>query len=113
MSIKGNVGIGSIAVAAADTTIYQPVSPVQRYAISAFSLHNTNAANVTVTVFNSPNLTSASGVRNASYTIAPNQSVDVIELIGQGFATGRNIIAVGSLTGVNATMSVTTYDGGD
>lgn len=113
MSIRGNVPIGTVAVLAADTTIYDPPSTVERYAISAFSLHNTTGAPVTVTIYNSPNLTSASGVRNAQYAVPANQSVDVIELIGQGFATTRNIIAVGSGVGVNATMSVTTYDGGD
>jgi hypothetical protein len=112
MSIRGNVGVGTVAVLAGDTTLYDPPATVERYAISALSLHNTTAAPVTVTLYNSPNLTSASGVRNAQYAIPANQSVDVVELIGQGFTT-RNIIAVGSGVGVNATMSVTTYDGGD
>jgi hypothetical protein len=113
MSIRGNIGIGSVSIAAADTTIYDPPSTVERYAISAFSVHNTTAAAVTVSVYNSPDLTSAAGVRNAFYSIPANQSVDIVELIGQGFLSSRNIIAVGGAVGLRATMSVTTYDGGD
>lgn len=113
MTIKGNVGIGSISVLAADTTIYDPPASVERYAVSAFSVHNTTGAAVTVSIYNSPDLTSASGVRNAQYAVPANQSVDIVELIGQGFSSSRNIIAVGSAIGLRATMSVTTYDAGD
>lgn len=113
MSIKGNVGLGTISVLAGDTTIIDQNAPVTRYAIGAFSLHNTTAAAVTVTVFTSPNLTSASGKRVASYSVPGNQSVDVVELIGQGFPIATNVIAVGSGVGVNATASITQYDGED
>lgn len=112
MAIRGNIGLAPIAIIAGDTTILQPVTgDVERVAVSGFSLHNTAAGNRTVTIYESPNLTSASGVAVAVYTLAQNESVDVNQCIGQGYV--QNIIAVGSATGVNAKISYTTYTSGD
>lgn len=112
MAIKGNVGTGVIDIAAADTTVYDPSVTVQRYAVSAASIFNTTLGTLTVSVYVSPNLTSASGKKVAEYVIGSLQSADAVELIGQGFVA-QNIIAVGSGVGCNIMLSVTTYDGGD
>lgn len=112
MSIKSNVGIPLVSIAVTDTTLLNPVAPVERIAVTACVLHNTNAAARTVTLWESPNLTSASGVEIAVYVIGPDESVDVEEIIGQGYAVGRNIIAQASGTGVNAVSTVTQYDAG-
>ena len=112
MAIKSNVGVPLVSIAATDTTVLNPAAPVERIAVTASSLHNTNAASRTVTIWESPNLTSASGNRIAVYSIGPNESADIEEIIGQGYAVGRNIIAQASGVGVNVVSTVTQYDGG-
>jgi hypothetical protein len=113
MTIKGNVDGGVINVLASDTVIVEPSSlpAVERIAVSGLSLHNTAVGTVIVELYQSPDLTSASGDRLAYYSIAPNESADITELMGQGFLT--NIIAVGDAIGVNAKVSYTTYTAGD
>lgn len=112
MAIKSNVGIPLVSILTTDTTLLNPVAPVERIAVTASSLHNTNASARTVTVYESPNLTSASGTEIAVYDIGGFASVDIEEIIGQGYAVGRNIIAKASATGVVAVSTVTQYDGG-
>ena len=113
MTIKGNVDGGVIDVLASDTVIVEPgsLAAVERIAVSGLSLHNTAVGTVIVKLYQSPDLTSASGDRLAYYSIAPNESADITELMGQGFLT--NIIAVGDAIGVNAKVSYTTYTAGD
>ena len=111
MAVKGRVGLPIIDVLAADTTVLQPASPNTRVAVSAFSLYNDTAGNVTVDIYESPDLTSASGEKVAQYVVAANSSEDVIECIGQGYAINQNLIAVGDLVGVNAKVTVTEYTG--
>lgn len=113
MTIKSNVGVAAVSILTTDTTLLNPVAPLERIACTAMSLHNTDAAaNITVTLYESPNLTSASGKEIAVYRLGPFSSADVNEVIGQGYAVGRNIIAKASATGVNAVSTVTNYDGG-
>lgn len=113
MAIRGNIGLATVDILASDTTIVLPAAPAERIAISAFSIHNTGASSVTLNFFLSPNTTSAAGKRVAQYTLSGNSSADVVELLGQGLAVGRNVIAVGSGTGCNATVSYTEYTSGD
>lgn len=98
---------GVTDIAAADTTISNPTD--NRIAITAFSIHNTTAVSVTVDIYESPDLTSASGKRVAQYAVGANASVDVAEVIGQGYVVGENIIAVGSAVGTNARYTFTDY----
>jgi len=112
MAIKSNVGVPLVAIAVADTTVLNPVAPVERIAVTAFVLHNTNASSRTITLWESPNLTSASGTEIAVYEIGPDESADVEEIIGQGYLVGRNIIAQASGVGVNVVSTVTQYDAG-
>ena len=113
MAIKSNVGRPLVSIGVGDTTVLNPTAPLDRIAVTACSLHNTDAAARTVTLWESPNLTSASGTEIAVYDIGPDESVDVGEIIGQGYAVGRNIIAQGSGTGVVAVSTVTEYTDGD
>jgi hypothetical protein len=112
VAIKSNIGIPLVSILTTDTTLLNPTAPVQRIAITAANLHNTDALSRTVTIYESPNLTSASGKEVAVYAIGPAASVDIEEIIGQGYAVGRNIIAKASGTGVVAVSTVTQYDGG-
>lgn len=112
MAIRGNISKPTINVLAADTVILEPVSgSVERIAVSGFSLVNTSVGGLTITIYESPNLTSASGKIIAYYSLASNESADVNECIGQGFT--QNIIAVASGLGINAKISYTTYSAGD
>lgn len=112
MAIRGNIGSAPIPIIAGDTTILQPVSgSVERVAVSGFSLHSNAVGVITVTIYESPDLTSASGTAIAYYSLAQNESVDVNECIGQGYT--QNIIAVASGVGVNAKISYTSYTSGD
>ena len=113
MAIKGNVDGGVINVLASDTVIVEPTSlpSVERIAVSGLSLHNTAVGTIIIQLYQSPDLTSASGDRLAYYSLAPDESADVTELIGQGFID--NVIAVGDAVGVNAKVSYTTYTAGD
>ncbi len=109
MTIKANIGIPVIAIGVTDTTILQPALPLNRRAVTSFVIHNEdNTATVTVTLYESPNTTSASGSELAVYVVGPNASVDVTEFI-QSFPVGRNIIAVADVAGGNARLTVTDY----
>ena len=114
MPIYSNKGLGVTAIAATDTSLVVPADPVDRLAISAFSIHNDGSAGGTVTVelFLSSDTTSAAGDRVAFYSVPDDGSVDVLELIGQGLAQGENIIGKASGTGLNAHITTINYDGG-
>lgn len=113
MAIRSNIGLEVISVGTGDTTLLEPADPVERVSVTAFSLHNTSATtNITVTIWESPDATSASGVEVAICQIAPGGSVSVIEVIGQGYEQGRNLVAQASAAGVNRVATVTQYDGG-
>jgi len=114
MSIKPNVGLGVIAVAVTDTVLIQGTAgTIDRVSIGALNLHNDGSAGATITVelYVSPDLTSASGERVAYYEVGDNDSKDVNELIGEGLEN-LNIIAVADQAGCNAHPTVTQYDGG-
>lgn len=114
MTIKGNVGLGVVDIGTSDTVILNvaSITGADRVSISAASLHNTTASSVTVTIYESPDLTSASGDQIAIISIAPVYEEDINGIIGQGYEN-TNLIAVASAAGVNVRTSVTTYDGGD
>lgn len=111
MAIKSNVGVGVISVLATDTVIYQLTAPVERYAITSCNAYNSNASAVTLEVYISPNATSASGKLVSKITIPASQDFDINAILGLG--TNQNVIAKGSLTGVNMTLSKTEYSEGD
>ena len=114
MSIKGNVGQALVDLAAFgnDTVI---LDFADRVAVSALSIHNTTAASREIYFFESTDQTSANGERIAVHTLAGEASVDVGEIIGQGYSSTQNIIAVvqttGALGDVNAKLSYTQYTG--
>lgn len=112
MAIKSNVGIPVDDIGTTDTTIYEPAAPNDRVAFTALSVYNTSGATRTVTFYESPDLTSASGTEIASYDIAADDSADIIEIIGQGYEVGENIIAVADAAGCNFRGTITEYTGG-
>ena len=112
MAIFGNVGLGVEDVLAGDTVLMQP-SASQRWAITGASFYNDTGAAVTITLFSSPDGTSASGDQVDSFSVPANDSVEPPSILGQGYANGENLIAVGSAIGVNASLTVAKYTDGD
>jgi hypothetical protein len=112
MAIRSDIDFGLIAVGTSDTTVIQLPFGVERVGVTAASVHNTTGANRVLTLWESPNLTSASGSVIAEYTVLPDSSVDIQEVLGQGYEN-TNIIAQASSAGLNFRSSGTTYTDGD
>jgi len=115
MSIKGNIGQALIDLAAFgdDTTV---LAFNDRVAVSALSIHNTTAADREIYFYESTDQTSANGERIAVHTLAGGASEDVGEIIGQGYASTQNIVAVvqtvGAAGDVNVKLTYIQYTGG-
>lgn len=113
MAIRSNLGTGVIAVGTTDSVMFDPAGTIDRYHVGAFNVFNTDAINaITMTVYVSPDLTSASGVVVGVVQVAANQDVDVNALVGQGHATTQNIIVTATAAGLNASLTRTEYDAG-
>ncbi len=119
MAVKVNLSDGAqqLAVSSADKVVH---SNANRSAITAFSIYNTLAINVSFTVYESPDDTSAAGEPIAQKTIGPvggqDDSVDIPEVIGQGYAANQRVIIVINTAGVVlgdllANLTFTTYTG--
>ena len=111
MAITGNKSVAILDIGTSDTTLI--TAPTERMAVEAMVLHNeTGAGVVTVEVFISPDTTSAAGTRIAKYAIAVDASVDVSELIGQGFSSSEYIIGKADVTGAVVKSTITEYTAG-
>ena len=97
MAVKVNLssGVQQLAASAADKVVHNETN---RTAITAFSIYNTLAINVSLTVYQSPDNTSAAGEPVANHTLGPtgseDDSIDIPEIIGQGFLANRRVIVV-------------------
>lgn len=111
MTIRGNLQLGTVDIGTTDTVLIQTLAPLTRQAITAFTLHETAAAAVSVSFYSSPDLTSASGDRIAVIALAADETLIVSELIDQSFPVGFNLIAVADVVGSNCTITVAEYDG--
>jgi len=120
MAIQSNLSVAPIdlvATATGDTTLIASVASPSRQAVTGFSLFNTQATARAVDIYESPNTTSASGKKIATYTIDALSSVDVVEIIGQGLSAGQNIIgrqttSAAALGDVNCKRTTTSYTAG-
>lgn len=118
MAIQGNIGVAITGLAATNTDTAIIATGANRIAVTGFSIFNTTAStSVVVDIYESPNATSASGKKVASYNIPGNSSIDVVECIGQGYATTTQIVAkittsAISLNDLNAKLSYTLYTAG-
>ncbi len=118
MAIQSNLSAAPTNLnASTDTTLVAAVTGTSRQAITAFSLFNTAAAARVIDLYESPDTTSASGKKIASYNIPANYSADVVEMIGQGLSAGQNIIGKQTTGGasagdLNSKYSYTLYTAG-
>jgi hypothetical protein len=115
MSLKGNIGlaVADLAAVSVDTVLLDLTT---RVAVTGLSIHNTLTADRLVYLYESPDATSASGKRIAAYTVAGAEAVDVNEIIGQGYESTMNIIAVQQTAGaaagdLNAKLTYLNYTG--
>ncbi len=112
MAIRSNLGTGVVNVLAGDTVLFDPstILPViDRYQVGSCNVFNTTGAPITVTVYVSPDLTSAAGDLVFSQSVPALGEIDVNAIVGQGYFT-KNIIIVGSAVGLNAQLTRTEYD---
>jgi len=118
MAIQSNVGQApvNLAASAADTVLLAAAGTNNRQAVTGFSVFNKTAStSLILKVYESPDTTSASGKQVAAYTIPGNSSVDIVECIGQGYATGQSIIGIqttGSAGDLSAKLTYTAYTAG-
>lgn len=106
-------GVQDLAASSADKVLHNQAN---RTAITGFSIFNESGANAAVDIYESPDNTSASGTKRATYTIADDESVDIIEFIGQGMKADIRIIAVVTTGGLvagdlNSKITYTEYTG--
>lgn len=111
MAIRGAVGIPTKDIDTSDTVLLQPVAPLTRRLVTHCSLSNTTGGTIVVSLYESPNLTSASGKLVATVTLTATTSDQVVEIIGVSYLVGLNLIATADVVGSNATITVTDYDG--
>ena len=113
MTIKANVSLPVTAIGTTDTVLIETTTQGERVAVSALSLNNTTAGTVNVSLYISPDLTSASGTLVDTIALGANDDDQPLTLIGQGLTSTQNLIAVADVAGSNAKPTITTYDGGD
>ena len=112
MSIFANQSEGAIEVGITDTPILEP--DLSRYGVTAAILMNRAAAARTVEIYESPNLTSASGELIASLVLDALEAIPVEEIVGQSYFEGQNLIALavnGSGGDVICRITFTSYTG--
>ncbi len=110
MTITANVGIPILSLSLGDNTVLNPVDPIIRAGTQTVTVYNTTGAPIDVDFYESPDLTSASGNLFSTNTIVSNSSLEVVEVEGQGFEQGQNLIAVPTAIGCNLKLTVTTTE---
>lgn len=110
MSVKTGRTIPVTAITASDIVLLN-VSANTSVKVEALSGHSTSA--VTVSIYESPDLTTAAGKIIDQQTFAVGDLLDFDKVINQGFKSDQNIIATATGTGCNVKMTYTLYDGGD
>lgn len=110
MSVKSGRSIEPVAVGTSDTTIFETGNS-ESIKMSAFSGHSTAAT--VVTIYESPNLTSASGDIIDEITFAVGDVFDFSAAIGHAIKETKNVIAKATVVGCTVKMSFELYNGGD
>lgn len=110
MSVKSGRMIPVKVLASGDNIILDVLANTS-VKIEAFSGHSTAA--VTVTIYESTDLTSANGKIIDIQEFAAGDLLDFDKVINQAFKSDQNIIATRSGAGCEVKMSYTLYDGGD
>lgn len=104
MAVRVNLtnGIGISAATGVDEPVHN--DPINRTSVSAWALFNESDVNVELTIYDSPDATSAAGAPVANFTMGPkgraDDSRDVNEVIGQAYNAGRFIIMVVDTVGL-------------
>lgn len=112
MAVQRNIGTDPIAVLAADTTILAAAGANNRVVAGSLLAYNSTGAGVTVSIYDSPDLTSAGGTLISEEIVPANGSLVFTDLVSVGFDGDRNIIAVGGAVGVDAKLTYTLFTDG-
>lgn len=115
MAVRVFIDAGTVSLTGGDNTLvdFSSLTDVGRYGVTACSLYNNNATTETVSIYRSPNTTSASGTLLDVVSIPRDSQEDVGGLIGLAIGNSDNIIAVSSATGITATATLTTFGSND
>jgi len=100
---------------AGDTTLYDPstILPLpDRYQVGSCNVYNTTGVDIVVSVYVSPDTTSAAGDLVFTQPVPSGQEIDINSIVGQGYIA-QNIIIVGAAIGLNAQLTRTEYTAGD
>jgi len=111
MAIRSNIGEGVVNVLTGDTMLFNPAG-IDRYQVGSCNVHNTTGADIVVSVYVSPDTTSAGGDRVFNDTVPAGRDIDINSIVGQGYIAD-NIIIVGAAVGLNAQLTRTEYTNGD
>jgi len=111
MAVRSNLGNGVVSVLAGDTTLFNP-GAIDRYQVGSCNVYNTTGADIVVTVYVSPDTTSANGDLVFTGTVGTGSEIDINSIVGQGYVAD-NIIIVGAAVGLNAQLTRTEYTAGD
>jgi len=110
MTIKANIGqtLVQLNAVSVSTPLFIPGTGTRRV-ITAFSIHNVTAFDRAVDI-------QEDGTEVAVYSIAADSSIDVVEIIGQGYVAGVVITGTQTTGGaaasdLNAKITYTEYDG--
>lgn len=108
MPIKGGIGTGVITVpATTDTVIFQPQAG-ERIVITACSVSST--ATVNLTIYESPDLTTASGTAIETIALTTGARQNIASVISQGYEA-TNIVVNADAAGCTTRGTYTVYTG--
>lgn len=114
MGIKTDIDTNNKIIGIGDAIIIDGQGSIinnNRYAVSSMSLHNpAGGTDIIVRLFRTADNTSAGGVEVAAHSIRPGQSIDITEIIGQGYIAGTSIVALADSAGTNVDSTVTIYE---
>jgi hypothetical protein len=105
--ITANIGLAATSLTTGDTALINLSGSDLREGVQNAIATNTTGAAITVSLYESPDATSASGVLIWSQDIPANDDAIITGVVGQGFEQGQNLIATASAVGVNVKLTVT------
>lgn len=105
--ITANIGLDALGLALGDNTIINLTGSSLREGVQQAIAYNDTGAPITLSFYESPDLTSASGLLVWSQDIPANDDAIISGIVGQGFEQGQNLIASVSAVGLNLKLTVT------
>lgn len=105
--ITANIGLPALGLTTSDTALINLSGSTLREGVQNAVVTNTTGSPITVSLYESPDATSASGLLIWSESVPANDDAIITGVVGQGFEQGQNLIATASAVGVNIKLTVT------